>query len=217
MKRTLTLTHHDNSTILTFWDGGFIYISPTELERQANPYGTQIIDDGNHQGIFRSHTLVLLDMPDTQREGVLNHKIHQYSFDVNHAFKVVRILRGVYLREKAAWIASGNREWDFKKEKDVISLDRLQKSNDLPTIKTWMQIYKHDSIRDKDRFASTVLNFKKKIKPGRFSRLHMDLSNYVSRASIFPQGDEIYFDGRGSGCGFNGAFILHGDDYSIHT
>lgn len=53
---------------------------------------------------------------------------------------------------------------------------------------------------------------------GQADKLRHDLSHYLECAKVFGHGTEFYFDGRKpQGCGFNGGFIIHGNEYSIHT
>lgn len=83
---------------------------------------------------------------------------------------------------------------------------------------SWWQMIRHPNAHD---LGKTLARFAKTCSAERRARLRDDMSRYLAAAHIYGTSsrDEMYFDGRaGKGTlGFNGAFILREEGYSIHT
>lgn len=79
------------------------------------------------------------------------------------------------------------------------------------------QAVAHPNARDD--MARTLRYFHARLKPDYWKRLLCDLHRYLTCAIVFGHREEFYFDGRrlANGCCFNGGFILHGNEYGIHT
>ena len=83
---------------------------------------------------------------------------------------------------------------------------------------SWWQMIRHPNAHD---IGKTLARFAKVCSAERRARLREDLSRYLAAAHVYGtySCDELYFDGRaGKGTlGYNGAFILREEGYSIHT
>ncbi len=107
-------------------------------------------------------------------------------------------------------------------KKATINIDRLRvKCEDRQTF-TFTEMVNHTNNARPVGFAAVVKNFVDHLKPEYVPVLKQRLSRQLTTSKVFAVNDreksEIYFDGRiPGGCGFNGAFILRGDEFSIHT
>jgi len=81
---------------------------------------------------------------------------------------------------------------------------------------SFVEIVRHPNARE---IAPTLARFMRSIKPRQKERMKADLSRMLPNALFFGtrDADELYFDGRRRGLGFNGAMILRDDEYSTHT
>jgi hypothetical protein len=81
---------------------------------------------------------------------------------------------------------------------------------------TITQMVRHPNARGD--MAQTIKFFRDHLKTEQWLKLLHTISHYLSRAHVFGHRNEFYFDGRmPEGCGFNGGFILHSNEFGIHT
>jgi hypothetical protein len=219
-ERFVTLAHCENTTRLTFYDGGCIHATEDEL-RQKPGYSTMHIDDGGHQMICRVNQMVLLDMPDVLHEGEHSRPVHSYECYVPRFFEVVLHLRKLFMEKKQAWIKGGGKDYLFQPPVDRVCLDSFHFPRCPRPCLTVMQIVHHANVEPDSRlqFIATLREFMQALPREQKPRLLATLSSYVPHARFYASRGEFYFDGRNmpDGVGFNGGIILRDGAFSVHT
>lgn len=224
---TLKLTQKHNTTCLTFPDGMEFCLLRLEMVYVAKEY-RHVTQDCSRLIILEPNLIRVLDMGECSyptTNGALPPAAYWVwtGIDTHRLLKRVREIREKFesTREAADQAAMKRKQFldqcDLPLGRAEINLDKFKIPNIQQRVLAVMEMAKHPNA--KGDFAKTVAFMVKKLKPDFVPKLYRDLSRFLGQAVVYGNRDEFYFDGRKmkGGCGFNGGFILHGNEYGIHT
>jgi hypothetical protein len=204
---TITLSYTENCAVLTFPESEVcrnLYVTLDDMKEIESKW-YPMVHDLNRVAVVDPGRLIIVHVGDLGLDG--NDATTTVPALVLHmdTKKFFRVVRELYNKNVSTTL-------------DTSKFSGVRKPAPILTV---MQMINHPNASENSReyFGQTLVHFRKNLCPDQWVRFVQEMSRRLTCSYVIAQRTEFYFDGRKhpQGCGFNGGFIIHGNEFGIHT